>query len=142
VADVLLSRGEFELALTRYEVQLKRSPDSLPVLNNVAWLRSRLGKPGARELAERGLKLNPDYAALRDTYATVLANEKEFSKAINQQRQLVSDQPDQPAFRFNLAEILIQSGDKAAAKAELEGLAKLGPKLPQQAQVQALLKTL
>lgn len=142
VADVLLSRGEFELALTRYEGLLKRSPDALPVLNNVAWLRSRLGKPGARELAERGLKLSPDYAALRDTYATVLANEKEFSKAINQLRQLVSDQPDQPAYRFNLAEILIQSGDKAAAKTELEGLAKLGPKLPQQAQVQALLKTL
>eukprot|EP01031_Cornospumella_fuschlensis_P020066 gene20066-biopygen16892 len=35
VADVLLSRGEFELALTRYEALLKRSPDALPVLNNV-----------------------------------------------------------------------------------------------------------
>lgn len=142
VADVLLSRGEFEPALTRYEALLKRSPDALPVLNNVAWLRSRLGKPGARELAERGLKLNAEYPPLRDTYATVLANEKDFVKAISQLRQLVNDQPEQPAYRFNLAEILLQSGDKAAAKIELESLAKLGAKLPQQAQVQALLKTL
>ncbi len=142
VADVLLAQGELEPALTRYEALLKRGPDVLPVINNVAWLRSKAGKAGARDLAERGLKLNPDYAALRDTYATVLANEKEFGKAVSQQRQLVNDQPDQPAYRLNLAEILIQSGDKAAAKTELEGLAKLGPKLPQQGRVQALLKTL
>ena len=60
----------------------------------------------------------------------------------DQQRQLVSDLPDQPAYRFNLAEILLKSGDKAGAKQELEGLAKLGPKLPQQAQVQEMLKSL
>lgn len=141
-ADILLSRGEMEPALTRYEALLKRSPDALAVINNVAWLRSKTGKPDARVLAERGLKLNPDYAPLRDTYATVLANEKDFSKAISTQRQLVSDQPDQPAYKLNLAQILIQSGDKPAAKAELEGLAKLGKKFPQQAQVEALLKTL
>ncbi|KQV96392.1 XrtA/PEP-CTERM system TPR-repeat protein PrsT [Pelomonas sp. Root1237] len=141
-ADILLARGELDPALARYEALLKRNPDALPIINNVAWLRSKTGKPGARELAERGLKLNPDYAALRDTYATVLANEKDFSKAISAQRQLISDQPDQPAYKLNLAQILIQSGDKPAAKAELEGLAKLGKKFPQQAQVEALLKTL
>ena len=140
-ADVLLSRGELEPALARYENLLKRSPDALPIVNNVAWLRSKLGKPGARELAERGLKLSPDYYPLRDTYATVLANEKDFSKAVSQQRQLISDQPEQPSYRLNLAEILIQSGDKAAAKVELEGLAKLGPKFPQQPKVQELLKS-
>jgi putative PEP-CTERM system TPR-repeat lipoprotein len=141
-ADVLLARGELEPALTRYEALLKRGPDILPVINNVAWLRSKTGKPEARALAERGLKLNPDYAPLRDTYATVLANEKDFAKALSVQRQLVSDQPDQPNYKLNLAQILIQSGDKAAAKTELEGLAKLGKKFPQQAQVEALLKTL
>ncbi len=141
VADVLLARGETEPALARYEALLKRSPDSLPLINNAAWLRSKLGKPGARELAERGLKLSPDYYALRDTYATVLANEKDFAKAVSLQRQLIGDQPEQPSYRLNLAEILIQSGDKAAAKVELEGLAKLGSKFPQQPKVQALLKT-
>jgi len=141
-ADVLLARGELEPALSRYEALLKRSPDAVAVINNVAWLRSRTGKPGARELAERGLKISPDYAALRDTYSTVLANEKAFDKALSLQRQLVSDQPEQAAYRLNLAQILIQSGDKTGGKTELENLAKLGNKFPQQAQVQALLKTL
>ena len=72
----------------------------------------------------------------------MLANEKQFDKAISQQRQLIADVPDQPGFRLNLAQILIQSGDKAAARSELESLAKLGPKFPQQKEVDALLKTL
>ncbi|MBI3350039.1 MAG: PEP-CTERM system TPR-repeat protein PrsT [Burkholderiales bacterium] len=141
-ADLMLARGDLEAALGRYEALLKRNPDAVPLINNVAWLRSKGGKPGARELAERGLQLKPTDGALRDTYATVLAGEKDYAKAISVQRQLISDQPDQPSYKLNLAQILIQSGDKPAAKAELEGLAKLGTKFPQQKQVEALLKTL
>ncbi len=141
-ADLMLARGDMDGALTRYEALLKRSPDAIPLINNVAWLRSKQGKPGARELAERGLQLKADDAPLRDTYATVLANEKQYGKAISLQRQLIGDQPEQPSYRLNLANILIQSGDKAAAKSELEGLAKLGPKFAQQKEVEALLKTL
>jgi len=141
-ADVTLARGDFEGALARYEALLAKNQDVIPLINNVAWLRSKAGKPGARELAERGLKIKPEDGALRDTYATVLANEKQFDKAISQQRQLVADQPDQPNYKLNLAQILIQSGNKPAAKVELESLAKLGPKFQQQKDVEALLKTL
>jgi cellulose synthase operon protein C len=141
-ADVMLARGELDQALLRYEALLKRAPESVPVINNVAWLRSKLGKPGAREMAEQGIKINADDVQLRDTYATVLAAEKDFGKAISLQRQLVADAPNQPSFRLNLAQILLDSGDKAAAKIELEGLSKLGPKFPQQPQVQAMLKGL
>ena len=141
-ADLLLTRGDFEGALTRYEELLKRAPDALPLINNVAWLRSKTGKAGARALAERGLALKPDYAPLRDTYATVLAGEKAYDKAVSLQRQLVADLPNDPSFKFNLAQLLIQAGDKPAAKVELESLAKLGAKFPQQKDVEALLKTL
>jgi len=142
VADVTLARGDLEGALARYEALLKQNPDAVALINNVAWLRSKTGKPGARELAERGLALKPDDGALRDTYATVLANEKAFDKAIRLQRQLVSDQPEQPGYKFTLAQILVQSGDKAGARAELESLSRLGKKFPQQKDVEALLKTL
>lgn len=141
-ADLMLVRGDLEGALSRYEALLKRNPDAIPLINNVAWLRSKAGRPGARELAERGLQLKPDDGALRDTYATVLANDKDFGKAISAQRQLVSDKPDQPNYKLNLAQILILSGDKPAARAELESLARLGNKFSQQKQVEALLKTL
>lgn len=141
-ADLLLTRGDFEGALSRYEVLLKGAPDALPLINNVAWLRSKTGKPGARALAERGLEIKPDYAPLRDTYATVLAGEKAYDKAITAQRQLIADLPNDLSFKFNLAQLLIQAGDKPAAKVELESLAKLGAKFPQQKDVEALLKTL
>lgn len=142
VADVLLAQADFEGALVRYEGFLKRFPDNLPFINNVAWLRAKTGKPGAVELAERGLKIKPSYAPLRDTYATVLAADKQYDKAINYQRQLVSDMPDQPAYKVTLAQVLIAAGKKDAAKMELEALAKMGNKLPIQSQVAALLKSL
>jgi len=44
--------------------------------------------------------------------------------------------------KLNLVQILIQSGDKGGAKAELERLAQLGAKFPMQKEVEALLKTL
>lgn len=141
-ADLLLTRGDFEGALSRYEALLKAAPDALPLINNVAWLRSRTGKPGARELAERGLALKPEYAPLRDTYATVLAGEKNYDRAVSLQRQLIADHPGDPSFKLNLAQLLIQAGDKPAAKVELESLAKLGAKFSQQKEVEALLKTL
>lgn len=142
-ADLLLNRGDLDAALLRYEALLKRMPDALPVINNVAWLRSQAGKPGARELAERGLKLDPDYAPLRDTYAaTVLANAREFDKAIGLQRQLVADLPGQTNYRLSLAQLLIKAGRKPEAKVELEGLAKLGDRFAQHKQVESLLKSL
>ncbi len=141
-ADVLLARGDLAASLSRYEILLKLKPDALAIVNNVAWLRAKLGKPGAVELAERGLKLAPDFLALRDTYATVLAGDKQFPKAISQQRQLLSEFPDNASYRLNLAQILLASGDKPGAKTELESLAKLGPKFGQQATVSALLKGL
>lgn len=142
VADVLLARGELNGALQRYEALLQKQPDAVGLLNNVAWLRSKVGKPGARELAERGLKIKPDDYALRDTYATVLAADKQYAQAIDVQRKLVKDAPSRPMYRFGLAQILIQSGDKSAARKELEALVVLGDKFPRQKQVQELLKTL
>ena len=62
VADVLLAQGDFEAALSRYENFLKRNPDSLPFINNVAWLKAKTGKPGAAALAERGTQTQALYA--------------------------------------------------------------------------------
>lgn len=142
VADVLLAQGDYESALTRYENFLKRNPDSLPFINNVAWLRAKTGKAGAAELAERGLKLKPSYAPLRDTYATVLAANKQYDKAIDLQRQLIADSPDQPAYKLTMAQLLIAAGKKDAAKLELETLSKQVGQSPIQSQIAALLKGL
>lgn len=141
-ADVLLARGDLPGALSRYEALLKASPELPALINNVAWLRSKLGKPGALELAERGLKATPDFLALRDTYSTVLAADKQFSKAVSLQRQLVEQFPDRGDFRLNLAQILLDSGDKPAAAKELEVLTRLGDKFPQQRLVEQLRKRL
>jgi len=44
--------------------------------------------------------------------------------------------------RLNLARLLLQSGDKSAARTELKTLEKLGDKFPAQAEVGRLMQTL
>jgi predicted Zn-dependent protease len=72
----------------------------------------------------------------------VLAADKDYTKALGVQRQLVLDFPEQHQYRLNLAEILIKSGDKAAARSELATLQKLGPKYPQQGRVNEMMRSL
>ncbi|MDZ7592185.1 MAG: hypothetical protein U5L05_16225 [Rubrivivax sp.] len=49
---------------------------------------------------------------------------------------------DAPLYRLHLAELLIQSGDRDAAKVELESLRRLGGRFDRQAEVTTLLARL
>jgi predicted Zn-dependent protease len=75
-----------------------------------------------------------------DTLAFALAAEGKLPKALEMQRQAVAAAPDQPNFKLQLAKLLLQSGDKAGARAELSSLAALGNKYPRQAEVAEMVK--
>jgi predicted Zn-dependent protease len=77
-----------------------------------------------------------------DTLALALAAEGQLPKAIEWQRKAIAKSPDDAFYKLNLAKLLIKSGDKIAARAELANLAKLGGKFAGQAEVSELMKTL
>ncbi|MCK7493542.1 MAG: tetratricopeptide repeat protein [Comamonadaceae bacterium] len=56
------------------------------------------------------------------------------------QRETVQRAPDTPSLRLTLAKLLLQSGDKPGARAELDRLAKLGAGFAEQAEVAELMK--
>lgn len=130
------------LAEQRYRNVIDQQPDHVMALNNLAWILAKSGKPGAAALAERANAIAPDQPALMDTWAITLAAEKQLPRALEMQRKVVAAVPDNYAYRLTLARLLIQSGDSAAAKTELERLARLGNKFSAQDEVAALLKTL
>ena len=72
----------------------------------------------------------------------LLAEKKEYAKAIELQKKALELQPESAGLRLNLAKIYLKAGDKGKAKTELETLAKLGDKFAGQAEVSALLKSL
>jgi predicted Zn-dependent protease len=111
-------------------------------MNNVAYLLVRQGKPGALDMAKKANELLPGRPPLMDTMALALAAEKKLPEAIELQKAAISRAPNDPSLKLTLARLLIQGGDKAYARAELEELAKLGDKFRDQAEVSKLLATL
>lgn len=139
--DVALARGQLASAESFYRAVLKLSPEHGLAHNNVAWLMQKQGKPGALAHAEKASTLVPDQPAVLDTLALVLLAEGQTAKALEVQKRAVERAPDAPTLRLTLARIYLKSGDKIQAKTELDKLARLGSKFPQQDEVAELLKS-
>ena len=142
LGDVAMAAKDNATAESRYRAVLAIQPKNPLALNNVAWLMVKQGKPGAVALAEEATKLVPDRAPLLDTLAAALAAEGQLPKAIEVQARAVARAPTDSSMRLNLARYYLKAGDKTKARTELETLARLGDKFPDQAEVTALMKTL
>ncbi|PZP28071.1 MAG: PEP-CTERM system TPR-repeat protein PrsT [Roseateles depolymerans] len=118
-----------------------RSPNAL-VLNNLAWVLYRAGKPGALEMGEKALALAPDSDAILDTVAEIHAAGGRMDKAVTLQKRAVDVSPNMPVLRMHLAQYLIKNGQKQEARAELERLAALGRDFAAQDEVKKLLASL
>jgi Flp pilus assembly protein TadD len=77
-----------------------------------------------------------------DTLAMLLAEKKDYGRAIELERRALELQPRNGTLRLHLAKIYLQSGDKSRARNELETLAKLGDKFHAHAEVAALIKSM
>lgn len=142
LGDQAMASRNLAVAESRYREVLKIQPENALALNNVAWLMATAKKPGAVALAEKATTLLPNRPVIMDTLALALATEGQLPKAVEVMKKAVALEASNPQLRFNLAKLLISSGDKAGAKAELVTLSQLGTKFPRQAEVSELLKTL
>jgi putative PEP-CTERM system TPR-repeat lipoprotein len=141
LGDVALAQRDWPQAENRFQAVLKLQPNNVAALNNVAWSAMQQDKPGALALAQKANELAPNQPALMDTLALALAKDKQLDKAVELQRKAVAMQPQNNALRLTLAKLLLQSGDKAGARTELDALAKLGEGFRDRAEVDQLLKT-
>jgi putative PEP-CTERM system TPR-repeat lipoprotein len=142
LGDLALSKKSFAVAESNYREVLKLQPNNPLALNNVAWLMATAKKPGAVAMAQKAVELLPDRPIIMDTLAMALASEGQMPQAVDMMRKALALEDKNPQLRFNLAKLLIQSGDKAGAKTELNTIAQLGSKFPRQGEVTELLKTL
>lgn len=76
------AQGDRPLAISLYEAALLRQPESLLILNNLAWAYHLENQPRARLLAEKAYKLAPENVALIDTYAAILLKEGNKEQSI------------------------------------------------------------
>ena len=125
-----------------YREILKLAPDTPAALNNLALLLAERGQSEAVALATQANRVAPDQPPFMDTLAAAYAANKQGARALEVQRAVVAKAPGVALYRLRLARLLIDAGDRAAAKVELEKLQGMGDKFNGQAEVSRLLKGL
>lgn len=142
LGEAASARQAYDKAEQLFKHVLRIKPQSLEALNNAAYVMARQKKPGAVALAEQAVKLAPNRPPLLDTLAVAYAAEGQIKRALDLQRQVVATSPDSPDYRFTLAQLQLQSGDKDAARENLVKLGKYGRAFSRHEEVNRLLKEL
>ena len=133
---------DYKAAIQHYRVILELEPNNLSMLNNLAWALNELGDPKALDFAERASALAPYSATVVDTHGWILVQRGDAKKGIELLRRASSLAPQDPEVRMHLAKALLKSGDKAAAKGELETVAAQSDASPARTEAQQMLKAL
>lgn len=131
LATVALQAGKLAEAEALYRQVLAQEPRYSVALNNMAWILMKGGKPGATEFAQRAVQVREDVDEYWDTLAMTHLAAKEPARALEASRKALQLRPGSAAARLHLAQALLSTGDKAAAKAEVAKIkdAALGPDL-------------
>ena len=142
LATSAMQNKNFKEAVDGYKDILRRRPDHLATLNNLAWLLGELEDPSAISYADRAFKLAPANAGVLDTYGWLLLNVGDWKRSVELLTQAATSAPLDVEIRVHLAKALIKSGNKTRAKTELEVAVKLGEKTSQKAEIERLLRSL
>jgi putative PEP-CTERM system TPR-repeat lipoprotein len=117
-----LNNKDFRNAASNYRVALAIEPENIALLNNLAWTLIQLGDPKAVEVAEKAYVEAPNNPNVMDTLGWALVHTGDAAKGTELLRAASNLTPASDEIRLHLATALIKTGDKAAARLELEAL--------------------
>ena len=118
----LLNQKDFTDANSQFEAVLKLKPDDLTALNNLAWGRQQAGDKRALSTAERAFQLAPNNPAVMDTLGWILAERGDWPRALRLLHAACEQADATDDVRFHYGAALAHSGDKAAARVQLQAL--------------------
>jgi putative PEP-CTERM system TPR-repeat lipoprotein len=140
LAEYAVTAREYPVAIQHYQALIAQQPNNPIWLNNLAWAASKTKDPKALEYAEQADRLRPNDPAIMDTLGVLLVEKGDTVRGVETLRKAVKLGPNRPDIRLNLAKSLIASGQKDAARKELDELAKV--KFAGQQEAEKLLKEL
>ena len=142
MGGVHLEKQQYDTAIKQFQIVLEQSPNNPIVLNNLAWVYQQKKDPSAIDYAERAYKGSPDSPAILDTLGWILIEKGDTARAVSLLQKAVSLAPEAAEIRYHLAVGLQQSGDKSAARQELERLLASGKAFSKIDDAKKLLKDL
>jgi len=142
LAQDAMARKDYASALETYRTLSELTPNNATLLNNLAWAAKEAKDPSALQYAEQAHELAPNQPWIMDTLGTMLVDKGDAERGLALLQKAAAMAPETASIRLHLAQALIKTGQKDAAKRELDALTKLGDKFPAQAEVMYLKKGL
>lgn len=139
VAGTLLGLKRDEDARVEYAAIVRRNPDYVPALNNLAWLGREKDPAQSIKHAEHALLVAPRDPTVKDTLATLVSQRGDWARATDLLRAAVALAPNEPAYRLRLAQSLLAQQRDDDARAVVAELSKLAPGSEVAKQAQRLL---
>jgi tetratricopeptide (TPR) repeat protein len=125
------SSGRNKDAIANLQRQLLLTPEDTIAMNNLAFALAETGTDldQAQALAEKARRKAPNNPGVADTLGWVYTKKGLNDSAVQIFRALIKKYPDEPAFRYHMGVALLQQGNRAEAKTQLDlGLSKKPPK--------------
>lgn len=132
-----------EQAIASYQRALQLQPDNPTVLNNLAYLLADKGNSDeALRLVQQALRKFPAQPTYSDTLGYIYLKKKMNESAVRTFDHLVEQYPNSPVFRYHLGMALLEIGDKANARIQLESALANQPSAEDALKVKELLSSL
>ncbi len=119
LAEGLFRAGRMEEARTLYEEALEASPDNLMLLNNLALIYAREGRPESIDYARRAHQQMPGAPEVTDTLGWALVMNGQTAEGLKYLREARSRSAEDPGTSYHLAYALDQLGRREEALSEL-----------------------
>jgi pentatricopeptide repeat protein len=128
------SRGQSSQATSIYQRLLELMPDNVITMNNLAWILCGQGQyEHALELAQKGLKIAPNYTDLLDTRGLIYSQMGNVQEAISDFNRCIElylpNATSRTASYFHLAKAFYKLQEKAKAVDILKQAIKLNEKI-------------
>ncbi len=142
LADRDLAAKDYKAAAAGYRQIVADQPNNAVAMNNLAWTLGELKDPSALGYAEKAARLAPRSPAVADTYGWLLVESGDTKRGTEILGRASKAAPNAHEIRLHYAKALIKSGDKGAARKELEQIAQAPGESPVKAEAESLLKQL
>ncbi len=136
------AQGKLEQARALWQDVIKRRPDDVTALTNLAWLMREKNPSEALQLANRVLPLAPDSPPVLDTVGVIHRLTGDAKESVRLLGLAAERAPRDAGVRFHLAESLAAMGNSEAARDALRKAVTLDPSFARIAATDPVLKAL
>ncbi|WP_426109928.1 XrtA/PEP-CTERM system TPR-repeat protein PrsT [Massilia sp. PWRC2] len=141
-ATCTLNDKQYGIAVAQFESLRARNPENVVVLNNLAMAYHLAGDQRAVASAEQAYKLAGDQPMVMDTLGSILVEQGNVARGLPLLLRASSLAPQAHDIRLHVAQGLIKSGDRPAARKQLEAITGPQIRFAQADAARALLKEL